>query len=79
MPAPTGRARLRLVRGGADGRGAEAPADSRSAAARRGDSPPYAELLEIAGRCSFYAALTTGVFDSVAPRASDTRFRGRRR
>jgi hypothetical protein len=77
MPAPTHR--LRLIRGGADGRGAEAPADSRSVTSHRGDTPPYAELLDIAGRCSFYAALTTWVFDSVAPRASDPRFKGRRR
>jgi hypothetical protein len=77
MPAPTHR--LRLIRGGADGRGAEAPADSRSAAAQGGETPPYAELLEIAGRCSFYAALTTSVFDSLAWRASDSRFRGRRK
>jgi hypothetical protein len=77
MPAPTHR--LRLIRGGADGRGAEAPADSRSATANLGDTPAYAELLDIAGRCSFYAALTTWVFDSVAPRASDPKSRGRRR
>jgi hypothetical protein len=77
MPAPTHR--LRLIRGGADERGAEAPADSRSATAHRGDTRPYAELLDIAGRCSFYAALTTWVFDSVAPRASDPKSGGRRR
>jgi hypothetical protein len=78
-PTPPGRARLRLIRGGADERGAEVPADSRSSAAHKRDTAPYAELLEIAGRCSFYAALTTSVFDSIAWRASDSRFRGRRK
>jgi hypothetical protein len=77
VPAPTHR--LRLIRGGADGRGAEAPADARSVTAHRGDTPPYAELLDIAGRCSFYAALTSWVFDSMVPTAGDSKLKGRRR
>jgi hypothetical protein len=43
------------------------------------DSEPYGQLVEIARRRAFYAALTSQVFDSAVARATDPRFRRRQR
>jgi hypothetical protein len=67
---------LVLIRGGAS---RVASVEPRKIDKLQDDSPPYAELVEIARRRAFYAALTEKVFDETVARAGDPRFRKRRR
>jgi hypothetical protein len=67
---------LVLIRGGASRVATEQP---RKPDKLQDDAPPYAELVEIARRRAFYAALTDKVFDASVERAGDPRFRKRRR
>lgn len=70
------RPHLILIRGGASRQSSEEPpGPSRLADA----SAPYSQLVELARRRAFYAALTAEVFDSAVTRACDPRFRRRRR
>lgn len=72
MPRPP----LVLIRGGASRQATEEPLGP----ARLSDaSTPYGQLVELARRRAFYAALTTQVFDATVARSSDPRFRKRPR